>query len=1150
MSKLYRSLLWTAGLVVVAAACGDEVVIQPPPPPPPPPEQAVRAVSVTPDGASISAGATQQFSAAVTYDPGPATPTVAWTTTAAAAVGSISATGLFTSVATAPTTSVGVTATATLGTSVASGGATLNVVAAAVCTIQDVEVNPSQANIVLGESFTPAATVSGTNCVGAQLDVTWSLASPAGIVTVNQITGEITGVGAGTAVVRATSTVDPTQTATVSVTVRIPEPATVSIEDVNYVPPPCPAPPPGGPCGVPSIPVNLNNVFGQIEIIANVNAGEFQLARLDAKIGGQVVASQTFPGTSAPVDPEAGPQAQSVSITLSVNTRQLRDAAGGLKVPVIFNGNQFVALDLYVVDQPIPLASNATPIVMNNLDAFFVVPGVDGPSLTRTADVAPAPVMVGAVEWWKGSQTVFGTFIAYSNTTPSAFGFSASTVCGGAGATTITGTPTGGLTMTAVFGCAGVEGQNFLGAAPAGVLSYAPAVTGPDGTLLATPGTLGYTNVGSAFQLPTGPISAPALEDRYNPIALAVNPSGFIDNEGPSVDIASSTTLLFAAGPPAPGGRAIAFNPVFDQWWIGAGFVFADCSPSGSKTPDPAGVYTPGCGLSGYRDAADGGVGLAGGFPISRLVVSGGGIDACTGADVASGADLAETVTSADPDGYRLCVYAEDLLANASGTGLGISSAAQPSNTMNKSNRFGVDKVAPTIRFLGSTAAAPAPVIAASTVSGTANTTIYSIAAPRPVEAFGVEAQDTRSGFHQGAPLAGFPAAQTLTQTNGPTGSPVLQPCAPIPGSLATLLSDTWVRSVETLIDCGLVGAAGVSYWAYNGFVTDRSGNESSKIALNYAADDVAGPNITGLGFAAALYMPGVPADFGFSANDDLELIDATVGVVQYMNNGGLAAGVLRYPLGSLTPLGLRFDVDCTVLQPNCVFTNVLNGAVASIPSFIFRVDEACTAAATPYASCTAVGTIATPPAGVPPAPPAAAPYYLAPVAKTLADYNTAPHPLTDAGYLPTAVSANVGDVASQLAAAPIIAPMLGTQFSPAAGIVAPWAAADILSWSASIVAASAVAIHVASTSIQVELFNTVELWRLDDIDVSGTLTAGDEWVHCGTFPAGIMTDNGSNRFWTYTLALPTTGPCILAGFAPWRAGGTVGGAMIMTPDF
>ncbi|NOT08353.1 MAG: hypothetical protein HOP28_09125 [Gemmatimonadales bacterium] len=1170
MRKLSRSLLWSGLVLAGVGACGDDVTIPVPPPPPP---ATVHSISVAPNGVSMVAGTTLQMNAAVNADATVAT-TVTWSSSSTTIT--ISATGVVTAPLTiTANTPVAITACSTVVPTVC-GNASITVVPPTSqvptgVTIVPGTVNPAQR----GTTTQLVASVQGLN--NPAQTVAWQTSPNPAIATVSA-TGLVTipaNAPAGTVTITACSTIAgfTNVCGSAAFTTAAITPATVSLQGITWIPqtPGTCAPIAGQ---VPQA-VTLTNVNCQVEVTANVNAGDQQLSRVDVLFGGQVVASQTFPGTAPVVE---GPEAVSapVDITMSVNTRQLKDA-GTAKVPVIINGNKGVSLNLYVVGSATPLASNSVPVVMNNIDAFFVTPGIDGPSLLRTAVVAPAPVVAGGATWFKGTQTATGNFIAYSGLTPTAFNYAASTVCGGttpAGAT-LAGTAATGITVTGVFTCAGVEGQNFLGAvAPASVLTYG-VPTGPDGTVLAgvapcvagppaVTNCLTYFNVGSAYTVPTGTIAAPAPESRYNPIALAVNPSGFIDNRGPTADVAGSTT--WNANVPAATGRIIAFNSLFDQWWINASYTFGACT-------------TAAC--SGAANAAsriwavDGGVGMAAGFPIAKVAVqsasAGSASDTCTGATVASGADLAVTVTSL-ADAHRLCAYAEDLLANASATVSAAASAATRalavSFSTNLSNRAGVDKEVPVLRFAGSTAATPA-LATASTVSATANTTIYNILAPRPAHVFGIEAQDTRSGFHQGAALAGLPATQTIVRTISPSPAAggITQPCGAIVGSLATLLSDTWVRSVTSAIDCGLAGALGVGYWAYSSFVTDRAGNVSVTVARNYAADDVAAPAITGLGFAAALYTPGAAAPFGFSANDDVEIIGGTLAITQYMANPASAAvgpsTPLRYPEGALTALGTRWDVDCTLLQPNCVFTNVLNGSVASIPYFIFRVDVACTAAGIPYASCTAPGTIATPPAGAAPLPPAAAPYYLAPVAKTAANYLTAPHPTTNVAYLPLNVRAGVSDVGGQISqlAAPG-APMLATQFSPATGIAAPWATADVLSWSGTsitpspgppAIAGGVTAVHVASTSILVPLFTNVSLWRLNDLDASGTLTAGDEWVYCNDFPAPALTDNGSNRFWTYNTAYPITGACrdaALPVFRPFRVGGSVSGAMLMTPNF
>ncbi|MDX2058253.1 MAG: hypothetical protein SFV24_10660, partial [Gemmatimonadales bacterium] len=120
-----------------------------------------------------------------------------------------------------------------------------------------------------------------------------------------------------------------------------------------------------------------------------------------------------------------------------------------------------------------------------------------------------------------------------------------------------------------------------------------------------------------------------------------------------------------------------------------------------------------------------------------------------------------------------------------------------------------------------------------------------------------------------------------------------------------------------------------------------------------------------------------------------------------------------------------------------------------------------------------------------------------------------------------------------------ITAPMLATQFNPSTGISEQWSSADLISWSGSLTLSpgNVVATHVASTTIRVPYFDSASLWGL----------VGTEWVYCSAFPAPALTDNGSHRFWSYTVAVPGAGtPC--AGVVTWRVMGTKAGAGLFGP--
>ncbi|MBX3146013.1 MAG: Ig-like domain-containing protein [Gemmatimonadales bacterium] len=1068
MNKFYRSMLFSGALAAGLAACGDDVTVIDPPPPPPPPPAVVRSVTVAPDGISVNPGQTVQMTAAVSADAG-VTATVTWQVSEAGRA-TISAAGLLTVLANATSGPVVVRATATGGGASVQGQATLTVVGTSVTAVT---VTPPTATLNAGTTVSPpqstqaVASVTGTN--NPAQTVTWTSLDPT-IATVNA-DGVITANNTakpGNVVIRACSTVDTSKCGTLALVVVVPDPASVQIQSVTATV-----------GGIPNVPVVLTNVFGQIEIALNVEPGARQITRVDALIGGRVVATQNFTSAAPLVLAEAAPTV----VVLSTNTQQARKAGGstGALVPVIFNGNSEITANLYVSGSSTPIASNAVPVVMNNPDLLVrrSYAETERPaSLAPTAGNPSAVSLIDGNTYYKGTQDVDGfDYLAFGTVAPASVSLSGN-LCGGSSNLVDAGaTAAGGIALTGTFACAGVEGGNTINGVSG--VAYPAGAVGPDGTALVA--AAGISTTATAFTL--------AGEQRWNVVPPTVGPNPgpvWVDNKGPTVAI-----------------DQVAFNDSFDQPWINAAYAFAQDLLADDGT------------LIGGDSV---GVGID--YSVWPRAREFNGTCGATNLDPQTGDVFPETTVSdgsipTPNGGRRICTYAEDLLGNA--------------GTSGASNYFGVDKVAPSIRFLGSTAATPPTAGTPAAVGDSAaNTTIYSIANPTPAEFFGVEALDGRSGFHQGAPLSNYPASYVLNRFRGGTPQTVNATFAAGAFGLPTLLSDTYVRGLELPIQgtaAPASGLGGVGYYFWSGKVTDRAGNESTTLSANFASDDLLPPNITGLGFASAFYTPGTMAPFGFSANDDLEIIDATLAVTMAIPSG--AGTALRYPYGSLTPLGVRWDDQ---------ITNVINGVNSSIPYFLFRVDEACSAAATPYAACVDPATIGvTPPV----------PYITTSILGDVANGTSVLADTTQYGLgatkLPTAVSANVNDVAGQSAAAPISAPMLATQFNPQAGLTTTtWATADLLAWSASVVTTNVVAVHVASTSIVVPFFDHASLWRL----------YGTEWVRCGQFPAPALTDNGAHRFWTYTTPVPTTGACAEAGGGVWRVMGTKSGAGLFTPSF
>lgn len=1063
MRKLYRSMLWSGLVVAGVAACGDDVTIPPPPPPPP---ATVHSVSVAPDGVTIGVGATLQMVESVNADAGVAT-TVTWKT-GAAAVATVSASGLVTGVSNGP---VAITACSTVVTSVC-GSASITVSSTA-AVVQSVTVTPNSAPLTVGQTLTASASVQGLN--NPAQTVTWSSLAT-GIATVGATTGVITGVAAGTAVIKACSTLAGFTNicGNASITVSAPAPATVQLLGVNWVPPTGPSVCTQGPG--PSVPVILTNVRCQIEATSQVNSGDQTLSRLDIVFtqGGNsvVLASQTF--TTGPSGADFAPI--SADITLSMNTTQVR-RVNNILVPVVFNGNASISAQLFVVGSTTPIATPAIPVVMNNNDAIVTlvtqtpqtIPAI---ALTDVTTAAPEPVTddFGAL-WFKGSQTFTGAqYVSFSTKVPTSVGFTSS-LCG-TSSSTVTGSAAAGITLTGTYTCAGVEGTNTVTGFALPV--YPNPQNGPDGTPIGIPAAT--SNIGGGFTV-NGDL-------RWNLITGAVPPTVFpalnVDNKAPVVTIGT-----------------IAYNSAYDQKWINGSFnlVAQVAATDGGPIVGLTSIKT--------RDA--------------RLFTA--ATPNCSNTALPSPHGLAETLTSAGFDSYRVCGGATDFLDNLGKSG--------------GSNTFGVDVVNPLSRLIGTTTATPsiAPNTAPTTpapVNQVLNTNVFPAGVGTIV--WGLEGFDIRSGFNQSVVAGSDAATQILTKTLGTgCGTPPCVTTFTLNDGLTQVLSDNWIRSTSvSFIDNG----AGTGYYDYNGTVNDRAGNFSPAIVRNFA-EDLLAPATSFISPAQASYTGGNPAAFNIFANDDLEVLNAYLSF-GFSTMGPPAAGII-YPYGSTPSLVVSAPWPSNLPIAALVPSTGTSGTI-SIPYFLARIDESCTGAAVPYPSCGA--TLGSKP--------------------TLgSDYNRDLNlnvPTTNAGKAPGGAITNVQDIAGRDGitgaafsfnpAVPVVA--ISEQFSTPAFDVN----GDVATWTGNLPtvngcpSGSICADQKTSTANGLRYFTTVGLWRFN--------TVTNNWTYCADMVPDSLpfVDNGVFRIWRNSVAVPAgTNACAaLTGF--WRVMGTKNGAGLFSPSF
>ncbi len=203
-------------------------------------------------------------------------------------------------------------------------------------------VSPTSATIAPGTFVQASATL--ITKPGVTGSVTWESSNPA-VATVDA-TGLISAVAEGAAVVTATATAGgQSASAAVGVTVRPIQPAQVSIKSITT--------------GLTNLPVNISNVFGQIEVTLNFNPGEQIVDSVAVFIGNDRAAKQSY-ATS----PSAG------DIVLSINTANFtKNPTAGTTDVDFTNGATTISAAVYPRGAS-ATATNSVQIVLNNADSW------------------------------------------------------------------------------------------------------------------------------------------------------------------------------------------------------------------------------------------------------------------------------------------------------------------------------------------------------------------------------------------------------------------------------------------------------------------------------------------------------------------------------------------------------------------------------------------------------------------------------------------------------------------------------------------------------------------------------------------------------------------------------------------------------------
>ncbi len=364
------------------SSCAQLTVVAPPP-------AAITSVEVTPMSASIPTGGTFTFVASVQAT-GNAARTVTW---------SSSNTNIATvngGVVTAGNTpgSVAICAASTVDANFRTC-VSLTVVGST-ATVRSVNVTPSSANLLRGESVTLGASVDAD--AGVARTVTWSSSNPsiATVTSAGVVTASAT--NTGVTAVCAASTVDNNIRSCAQITVTTPPaptPAQIAIQSITV----------GGNLAAP---VNVNNVAGQIDVTVIVTPNDQQVSAVDILVDDQVASTQTF--TAQDAEALSGNlTGDARTVTLSFDTRALNAS----NQPRYGNGNRIIRARLRVAaGQGATGADALQTLTFNNIDRLLIQTAPVGAS--NTADDA------NGLRWTR-TQGGYGgtvTYVSYSGRTP------------------------------------------------------------------------------------------------------------------------------------------------------------------------------------------------------------------------------------------------------------------------------------------------------------------------------------------------------------------------------------------------------------------------------------------------------------------------------------------------------------------------------------------------------------------------------------------------------------------------------------------------------------------------------------------------------------------------------------------------------------
>ena len=899
--------------------------------------------------------------------------------------------------------------------------------------VRRVTVTPDNVpSLAVGATVTLAASVEADAGV-TDRTVTWS-SSDATVATVDAATGVVKGVKAGTVTITAAAKADPNVKGAALVTVgggggsAVP---TVTLSNINQTV--C------GIAGCNSVPANLTNVAGQVDVTLNVESNGQALRSVQATMTcgtTSVTQTQTISGTNvAPIAAEAA----AAPVTLSFNTAAFNTTTGA---PALRNGQCTISASATTTSGT-QSASTSQSFTLNNQDMAVVTVT----STNQATDPVNRPWIGG------GPLTITALPVMYSGRTAVA-----ATIGITGGTPTLNSTPPSTPTQTITSPTGGAFTATWTnGPTPPSVQGYAASGITPTVTISDASGAT-FTSIGTVT-VRGGTTSNTPANFQFN-----------FDDQKPAPGTFSVTNNI-EQGIIAPSG----------QGYIGTGFRFAADSNAGYRGPNAvAGAQT--------QNNDWGGVDKVTVTFQSRVFGSGAAYTSLTNT-----ANLAESATSQT---YELRMITLDALGNADTTG----TASSPQTT---TIRFGVDRTAPT----NTVTAGPATGAVTTVANGTGNisfTVSDNLSGTGPALVAQVRQWN---GLTSAASFNGFAAANeghVSTNVAAPAGATAANwnvigsvtsgaantnPCyigrfnvaqsAAGPNAIPVLSATgtTLGFCTPVVFDLNAVGGNLPStrgldgYWYTTVVATDVAGNQAAPVTRVVLEDQTA-PTVNNIDLPATI-TGNSTASFPANVTDNAAAsVGDIVGSYIIQNFAGPAVS-LRWP---------------TTTGPGVAFDNVLTNSATvtpTIPNFIKNLQVG-TTTVVPAAGGNVTSVIV-----------------------------TALGAAGNAGSLTANFSAGlpqlVGGSTSTFTATTI--PVSWAIQAPANTNVTNCPGADVCATAAT--QPTSITLTVTATGPSATFVNpfatgTVQFWYRP--------TGGTVWYQIGTSSAGSSRDNGTNRFWDFSV--------------------------------